>query len=96
MSPQEQWAAFEHTRERMPRHARSRINTISSSAIVCTTGDIYPVDLELTIVMIFDHPKNTECMMFQRTYLDELLKAKNGKRSTTPSAHTRDARQICR
>src|SRR5213076_1118120 len=40
------------------------------------TGDIYPVDLELTLEMIFDHPRNTEVLMFHREYLDELMKGK--------------------
>jgi putative ABC transport system permease protein len=36
-------------------------------------GDIYPVTLELTIVGIFQHPRNTECLIFHREYLSELL-----------------------
>ncbi len=39
------------------------------------TGDIYPVNLELTVVAIFDHPPNTEALLFDRAYLRELLKA---------------------
>ncbi|MFT3786440.1 MAG: FtsX-like permease family protein [Tepidisphaeraceae bacterium] len=37
------------------------------------TGDIYPVTLELTIAGIFKHPQNTECLVFHREYLTELL-----------------------
>ncbi len=36
-------------------------------------GDIYPVDLELTVDGIFKHPTNTECLVFHREYLTELL-----------------------
>ena len=36
-------------------------------------GDIYPVTLELTCVGIFNHPPNTECLVFHREYLSELL-----------------------
>lgn len=40
---------------------------------VTIVGDIYPVTLELTVVCIFDHPVNSECLMFHRDYLTELL-----------------------
>jgi putative ABC transport system permease protein len=36
-------------------------------------GDIYPVTLELKVVGIFAHAPNTECLIFQREYLSELL-----------------------
>jgi putative ABC transport system permease protein len=36
-------------------------------------GDIYPVTLELTVQGIFAHPPNTECLVFHREYLTELL-----------------------
>lgn len=36
-------------------------------------GDIYPVNLELTVAAIFGHPKNTEVLVFHREYLTELL-----------------------
>jgi putative ABC transport system permease protein len=40
---------------------------------VVITGDIYPVTLELTVTGIFTHPANTECLIFHREYLTELL-----------------------
>lgn len=75
-APAEQWTAF----------ARDRTGCAVARAIadkqhfklgdrLHIMGDIYPVDLELTVRMVFDHPKNTECLMFQREYLNELRKA---------------------
>jgi putative ABC transport system permease protein len=40
---------------------------------VTIVGDIYPVTLELTVAGIFDHPVNSECLIFHRDYLTELL-----------------------
>lgn len=40
---------------------------------VVIVGDIYPVTLELTVAGIFSHALNTECLVFHREYLDELL-----------------------
>jgi len=40
---------------------------------VVIVGDIYPVTLELTTAAIFAHPVNTECLVFHREYLSELL-----------------------
>jgi putative ABC transport system permease protein len=40
---------------------------------VTIVGDIYPVTLELTVVGIFEHPLNAECLIFHRDYLTELL-----------------------
>lgn len=37
------------------------------------TGDIYPVDLELTVAAIFEMPVNGEMLVFHREYLSELL-----------------------
>jgi putative ABC transport system permease protein len=75
VAPAEQWEAFARNRtgcavgrviaERHNMKLGDRINI---------QGDIYPVDLEMTLVMIFDHPKNTECLIFQQPYLNELLK----------------------
>ena len=42
---------------------------------VNVSGDIYPVNLEMTITTIFDHPDNTEALLFHREYLAELLRA---------------------
>jgi putative ABC transport system permease protein len=79
VAPPEQWAAFQRNRtgcaigrKLVERHGFKLGDRVHIS------GDIYPVDLELTVEMIFDHPPNTECLMFQRAYLDELMK---GQRS---------------
>jgi putative ABC transport system permease protein len=40
---------------------------------ITIVGDIYPVTLELTVAGIFDHPLNSECLLFHREYLTELL-----------------------
>jgi putative ABC transport system permease protein len=45
---------------------------------ITIVGDIYPVTLEMKIVGIFAHPPNTECLVFHREYLTELL-PKNDK-----------------
>jgi putative ABC transport system permease protein len=76
VAPPEQWQAFERSRtacaigrviaERHKFKIGDRINI---------SGDIYPVNPELTIAMVFDHPKNGECLMFHREYLNEMLKA---------------------
>jgi putative ABC transport system permease protein len=41
-------------------------------------GDIYPVDLELTVVGIFKNSANTGSLYFNWNYLDELLQAGSG------------------
>ncbi|HSV14230.1 MAG TPA: FtsX-like permease family protein, partial [Tepidisphaeraceae bacterium] len=74
--PAEQWTAFQRNRtgcavartiaEKHNLKVGDRVNII---------GDIYPVNPELTVELIFDHPKNTECMMFHRDYISELMKA---------------------
>ena len=38
-------------------------------------GDIYPVNLELEVAAIYQHPVNGECLLFHREYLSELLGA---------------------
>jgi putative ABC transport system permease protein len=83
VAPAEQWAAFQHNRtgcaigrviaERHGLKLGDRINI---------QGDIYPVNLELTVVMIYDHPINTECLMFHREYLNELMKAQGSESDT--------------
>lgn len=40
---------------------------------ITIVGDIFPVKLELTLVCIFDGPKEAEEMIFSRDYLRELL-----------------------
>ena len=41
---------------------------------VIITGDIYPVDLELKCVGIYQGPSGADNLIFHREYLDELLK----------------------
>jgi putative ABC transport system permease protein len=45
-------------------------------------GDIYPVNLELTVAGIFSHPQNGECLVFHREYLTELLPTTSQSRDT--------------
>jgi putative ABC transport system permease protein len=45
-------------------------------------GDIYPVTLELTVAGIYQHPENTECLVFHREYLTELLSKNSASRDT--------------
>jgi putative ABC transport system permease protein len=40
---------------------------------VTIVGDIYPVTLELTVAAIFQNPPQTDCLIFHREYLTELL-----------------------
>jgi putative ABC transport system permease protein len=84
VAPAEQWAAFEHSRTGCAiGRALAEKYKLKLGDRVPITGDIYPVNLELTVVTIFDHPKNTECLMFQREYLNELLKAHGGNDADT-------------
>jgi putative ABC transport system permease protein len=45
-------------------------------------GDIYPVDLELKVAGIFQHPPAAECLVFHQEYLDELLPQGSRSRDT--------------
>jgi len=76
-APPEQWTAFARNRTgcAVGRKIADQ-HTFKLGDRLHIQGDIYPVDLELTIEMIFDHPKNAECLMFQREYLTELRKAR--------------------
>ncbi len=49
---------------------------------VVIIGDIYPVTLELTCVGIFSHPVNSECLIFHREYLTELLPVSSKSRDS--------------
>jgi putative ABC transport system permease protein len=46
-------------------------------------GDIYPVNIELKVEMIFEAPKNNECLMFHREYLTELMKKDGSSNADT-------------
>jgi putative ABC transport system permease protein len=49
---------------------------------VTIVGDIYPVTLELKVAAIFKHAPNTECLVFHREYLSELLPKSSAARDT--------------
>ena len=49
---------------------------------VVIVGDIYPVTLELNVVGIFAHTVNTECLIFHREYLTELLPSTSSRRDS--------------
>src|SRR5205814_140097 len=76
-APPEQWTAFQRNRTGCAvGRAIAEKHNFKLGDRINITGDIYPVDLELTLEMIFDHPRNTEVLMFHREYLDELMKGK--------------------
>lgn len=76
VAPDEQWDAFLRTRTGAAVARRiANDQGFKLGDRITIVGDIYPVTLELQVVMIFDHPANTECLLFQREYLNELLKA---------------------
>jgi putative ABC transport system permease protein len=83
IAPAEQWAAFQRDRTgcAVGRKIAER-HGMKLGDKVHIQGDIYPVDLELTVRAIFDHPVNAECLMFQREYLNELMKANGSKGDT--------------
>jgi len=83
-APQEQWKAFE--RNRTGAAVARKIATDKKLKLgdrMNISGDIYPVNLELTVEVIFDHPPNTESVWFHREYLSELLKASGAPRADT-------------
>src|SRR5262245_26939297 len=86
-APEEQWTAFKRDRTAcaMARKIADQ-HGFKLGDTIHIKGDIYPVDLELKVEMIYDHPANTECMMFQREYLRELLNA--GASSSTDMVGT--------
>ena len=88
-APPEQWAAFQRNRTgcAVGRKIAEQHNFKLGDRIHIT-GDIYPVNLELTVEMIFDHPKNTECLMFHREYLNELLKAEGSDDADTVGTYS--------
>ncbi len=49
------------------------------------TGEIYPVNLEMTLVGIYQHPPQGECVLFQREYLRELFSKSSASRDTVGS-----------
>ena len=83
VAPPEQWQAFQRNRTGCAiGRAIAQKHNLKLGDRINITGDIYPVNLELTVEMIFDHPKNTECLMFQREYLTQLRKADGHDKDT--------------
>jgi putative ABC transport system permease protein len=79
IAPPEQWAAFQRNRTGCAIGRKiAETHNIKLGDRIHIVGDIYPVNLELTVELIFDHPKNTECLLFHREYLTELLKSEAG------------------
>jgi putative ABC transport system permease protein len=83
-APDEQWKAFQRNRIGCAigkRIADDRGFTLGQRITI--VGDIYPVNLELVVEMIFDHPANTQVLMFHTEYLTELLKADSSDAADT-------------
>jgi putative ABC transport system permease protein len=49
---------------------------------VTIVGDIYPVTLELVVAAIYQHPPQTEALVFHREYLTELLPKTSNQRDS--------------
>lgn len=81
--PPEQLAAFQQQRTgcAVARKIADQYN-IKLGDRVTIVGDIYPVTLELTCVGIFAHAPNTECLIFHREYLSELLPKTSSNRDS--------------
>lgn len=79
-APDDQWEAFRITRTgcAVARKIMEK-KGLKLGDTLFIKGDIYPVDLELKIVMVYDAPTNNEFLLFHREYLSELLRA-NGNR----------------
>ena len=72
--PPDQLAAFKRQRTACALGEKiARTYNIHVGDRVTIVGDIYPVTLDLTCAAIYDHPANTECLIFHREYLSELL-----------------------
>jgi putative ABC transport system permease protein len=82
-APAEQWKAFERNRTGCAVGRKlAEKHKLKLGDRVNIKGDIYPVDVELTVNVIFDHPPNTECLLFHRDYLTELLKSAGSEADT--------------
>jgi putative ABC transport system permease protein len=79
----EQVKAFEKSRTAcaIGEKIANRLN-IKIGDRVNIKGDIYPVDPELTVTTIFQHPPNTEALIFHREYLTELQSKSSASRDT--------------
>lgn len=75
-APDDQWKAFINTRSGCAVGKKiADMHGMKLGDRLNVNGDIYPVNLELTLTTIFDHPANTEVLLFHREYLSELLRA---------------------
>ena len=93
-APPEQWTAFQRNRTgcAIGRKIAER-HGFKLGDRLHIQGDIYPVNLELTVEMIFKHPDMAEVLMFQREYLTELRKAA-GKDTDTVGTFSILARSV--
>ena len=72
--PPDQLAAFKHDRTGCAIGRKiARDYKIDLGDRVTIVGDIYPVTLELKVDAIYEHPPQTEALVFHREYLTELL-----------------------
>lgn len=76
VAPDEQWKAFASNRVgcAIGRKIADQHGFKIGDRIILT-GDIYPVNPEFVVEMIFDHPENNEALLFHNEYLAELRKA---------------------
>lgn len=81
--PADQLAAFKRQRAACAvARAIAKQYAMKVGDRVTIVGDIYPVTLELTVAGIFDHPANSECLIFHHDYLTELLATTSSQRDT--------------
>jgi putative ABC transport system permease protein len=72
--PEEQKLAFQHERTGcIISHAIARKLNLHLGDRMTLVGDIFPVNLDLKVVGIFDDPEDTEEMYFNRDYLRDAL-----------------------
>jgi putative ABC transport system permease protein len=83
IAPADQLRKFEHDRTGCAIAEKiARDYNIKLGDRVTIVGDIYPVTLELTADAIFAHPPHTECLIFHREYLSELLPTSSDARDS--------------
>lgn len=81
--PPEQLAAFKRERTACAIGAKiAKDFDIKLGDRVTIVGDIYPVTLELTVAGIYQHPPQTEALVFHREYLSELLPKTSSQRDS--------------
>jgi len=81
--PQEQIEEFKKSRTACAvGEGTAKQYGIKMGDTVTIQGDIYPVDLEMKVVGIFKSPPGSECLIFHRDYLTELLPDSNPMKNT--------------